>query len=251
LDAELTAVVESCVNEVGVDLNTASGRLLSFVSGLNERLSNEIVAYRNRVKRFDNRRELLEVKGIGEKAFEQCAGFLRIRNGSEPLDNTGVHPESYDKVRALAEHFKTPLTDLSKLGLTLVKLDSKKADEVSAKIGVDRPTFELIAKNLAKPGRDPREEAPAPLLRSDILKLEDLHEGLILEGTVRNVVDFGAFVDIGLKNDALLHISKMSATGRRITNPLDVLQVGDIVHVKIDKIELDKERVGLAMVMEG
>jgi uncharacterized protein len=248
LDNELAAVVESCVNEVGVDLNTASARLLSFVSGLNDRIAQEIVNHRNQCGPFRERKELMKVKGIGEKVFEQSAGFLRIRGGVNPLDNTGIHPESYDKVLRLAQNLGLEPQDIRKLGLTLAKLEPRKVATLCQLAELDEPTFELITQNLQKPGRDPREDVPLPLLRSDVLKLEDLKIGMQLQGTIRNVVDFGAFVDIGLKNDALLHVSKMARPGtRRVNNPLDVVKVGDVVDLTIENIDLEKERVSLAM----
>jgi uncharacterized protein len=247
LAQELEAVVESCVNEVGVDLNTASPRLLSFVSGLNQRLADEIVKRRTEKGRFTSRQELLEVRGIGEKTFEQCAGFLKIRNGKNPLDNTSIHPESYPSVEKLAQMFKIEASNFKLLSAALQTLSAKKKKEVIEQAALDEPTFDLIVQNLAKPGRDPREDIPGPLLRSDILKLEDLKEGMSLSGTVRNVVDFGAFIDIGLKNDALLHISKMSKNGSWVKNPLALYEVGDIVQVVVDKIDREKERVALAL----
>lgn len=255
LENELEAVVESCVNQVGVDLNSASFKLLSFVSGLNERLATEIVNFRNQIQRFDHRDQLKQVKGIGERTFEQAAGFLRIRSGKEPLDNTSIHPESYDKVKLLADRMSIKLADVSsfqRLALALRGLDDKKITAMLSDLHLDRPTYDLIVENLLKPGRDPREDVPPPILRSDVLKLEDLTTGMVLQGTVRNVVDFGAFVDIGLKNDALLHVSKMSPNSkRRINNPLEVVQVGDILNVKIDKIELEKQRVALEFVSKA
>lgn len=249
LENELEAVVESCVNEVGVDLNSASFKLISFISGLNERLATEIVNYRNQIKKFTTRAQLLNVKGIGDKTFELAAGFLRIRNGDEPLDNTSIHPESYEKVKNLASSMDMPATDFQKLAFALSKLNENKLRDILKTVDLDRPTFDLIIQNLAKPGRDPREDVPPPILRSDVLSIEDLKEGMELNGTVRNVVDFGAFVDIGLKNDALLHVSKMAPNSRRrINNPLEVVQVGDIIKVKIDKIEIEKQRVGLELV---
>ncbi|MCS6904763.1 MAG: Tex family protein [Bacteroidia bacterium] len=247
LASELEAVVESCVNEVGVELNTASVQLLSFVSGLNQRLAEEIVKYRTQNGPFTSRQELLEVRGIGEKTFEQCAGFLRIRNGKNPLDNTSIHPEAYEHVQKLAQLFKIEPSNFKLLSAALQTLSPQKKKEIIQIVDLDEPTFDLIVQNLAKPGRDPREDIPGPILRSDVLKLEDLKEGMVLKGTVRNVVDFGAFVDIGLKNDALLHVSKMSKNGRFIKNPLALLEVGDVVDVVIDKIEWEKERVALAL----
>jgi uncharacterized protein len=247
LTQELEAVVESCVNEVGVDLNTASSRLLSFVSGLNQRLADEIVKRRTERGPFTSRQELYEVRGIGEKTFEQCAGFLKIRNAKNPLDNTSIHPESYKSVENLAQMFKIEPSNFKLLSAALQTLPAKKKKEIIEQVAIDEPTFDLIVQNLAKPGRDPREDIPGPILRSDILKLEDLKEGTPLSGTVRNVVDFGAFIDIGLKNDALLHISKMSKNGSWVKNPLALYEVGDIVQVVVDKIDWEKERVTLAL----
>jgi len=245
LSDELQAVVESCVNEVGVDLNSASAQLLTFVSGLNSRLAQEIVNQRQQIGRYVKREQLLAVKGIGERTFEMAAGFLRIRNGQEPLDNTSIHPESYDLVRILAEKFGLDLEHLTKLSESIEALNPKERDELATMVGIDGHNFALIRQNLARPGRDPRADVPSPILRSDILEIKDLQLGMELQGTVRNVVDFGAFVDIGLKNDALLHISKMGRGGQRITDPLEVVQVGDIIKVRISQVEADKQRVSL------
>jgi uncharacterized protein len=246
LDEELTAVVESSVNEVGVDVNTASPTLLSYVSGLNTRLANNIVAWRNQHGHFDRREQLKNVQGIGERVFEQAAGFLRIRGGSEPLDNTAVHPESYPAVRQLASAMNMPTDQLSALALALGKLGKQRRQQLIEQTGLDAPTFQLIVASLTKPGRDPREDAPAPVLRSDILSIEDLQEGMQMQGTVRNVVDFGAFVDIGLKNDALLHISQLGGK-RRVKNPHEEVAVGDVLPVQILNIDLEKGRVGLTL----
>lgn len=248
LENELKAVVESTVNEVGVDLNTASSALLSFISGLSTRIADNIIEFRAKNGAFKDRKSLLAVKGVGEKVFEQAAGFLRIREGNEFLDNTAIHPESYEKVYQMADFMNIPLNKSSELALALKHLKSDKKKQLLEKLNLDIHTFELIVENLSKPGRDPREDVQAPLLRSDVLSLEDLQMGMVLSGTVRNVVDFGAFVDIGLKNDALLHISRMNV--RRGTSPSQVLSVGDIIQVSIEEIDLEKKRVGLAWVKE-
>jgi uncharacterized protein len=253
LAEELEAVVESAVNQVGVDLNTASAPLLARVSGLNARIAENIVEHRARIGAFRRREQLLEVKGVGEKVFEQAAGFLRIREGENPLDNTAIHPEAYPAVAQLAQATKLAAEGnklpLQKLALALKQLDKKRTDELCRTVNLDVHTFALIQENLAKPGRDPREDVPAPILRSDVLQLADLREGMTLQGTVRNVVDFGAFVDIGLKNDALLHISQLAPLnqGRRVKSPLDVLAVGDVLTVTIASIDAAKGRVGLGL----
>lgn len=248
LETELAAVVESTVNEVGVDLNTASSTLLSYVSGLTPRLAENIVEHRTKHGPFLNRKSLLQVKGIGEKVFEQASGFLRIRNGNEFLDNTAIHPESYEKVYQIAEWMKIPLERCSELALALKHLKPDKKKTLLQNLNLDVHTFDLIVDNLSKPGRDPREDVPAPILRSDVLSIDDLQIGMILNGTVRNVVDFGAFVDIGLKNDALLHISKMNV--KRGTLPKEVLSVGDVIQVSVEEIDLEKKRVSLALVQQ-
>lgn len=248
LESELKAVVESTVNEVGVDLNTASSTLLSFVSGLSSRIAENIVEFRAKNGAFKSRKTLLEVKGVGEKVFEQAAGFLRIREGIEFLDNTAIHPESYEKVYQIADFMNIPLTKPTELALALKHLKNERKKQLLEKLNVDVHTFDLIVENLSKPGRDPREDIQAPLLRSDVLTLEDLKIGMVLSGTVRNVVDFGAFVDIGLKNDALLHVSRMNI--RKGISPSQVLSVGDVIQVSIEEIDLDKKRVGLALVKD-
>ncbi|MCZ2357614.1 MAG: RNA-binding transcriptional accessory protein [Bacteroidia bacterium] len=245
LEQELAAVVESCVNEVGVELNSASAALLSYVSGLTTRVAENIVAYRETNGKFKNRTELKLVKGVGEKAFEQSAGFLRIRDGNEPLDNTAIHPESYPKVYQLAEVLKQTKTELPRIALALSQQKEPERVKLCTALDLDTHTLNLIQENLAKPGRDPRESISKPVLRSDVLKPEDLHTGMTLNGTVRNVVDFGAFVDIGLKNDALLHISKIQLN-KRITKPMDVLKTGQVLQVIIDSIDLEKNRISLA-----
>lgn len=247
LENELQAVVESCVNEVGVDLNSASPQLLAHVSGLNMRLAQEIVQHRQRIGRFEARDQLRAVRGIGERTFEQAAGFLRIRSGREPLDNTSIHPESYEAVRRLARHLGLAADQFRQLSEALESMKPAERQALAAKLDIDPHTFELIRQNLARPGRDPRADVPPPILRSDILELDDLKIGMELQGTVRNVVDFGAFVDIGLKNDALLHVSKLGRGGRRITDPLEVVQVGDILRVRVCQVEPEKQRVSLEL----
>ncbi|MCS7084973.1 MAG: RNA-binding transcriptional accessory protein [Bacteroidia bacterium] len=248
LEDELTAVVVSAVNEVGVDVNTASAKLLSFVSGLSERLANEIVETRRRIGRFDSREQLKIVKGMGEKTFEQAAGFLRVRDGIEPLDNTAIHPEAYAQVKQLAAEMRA--NDCRALGAALAKLPTAKAEALMHKTGLDPHTFKLIVENLLRPGRDPREDVPPPVLRGDVVKIEDLREGMSLRGTVRNVVDFGAFVDVGLKNDALLHVSKIRKFAKAGLSPADVIKVGDVISVVVEKIDLEKERVSLDWIAE-
>ncbi len=243
---ELSNVVESAVNHVGVDVNTASASLLSYVSGLSMRQATEVIQHRTKIKQFTSRKQLKEVAGVGEKAYEQAAGFLKIRNGEEPLDNTTIHPESYAAVEKMAAYFKLKTTQFKELSTQLNALPQNEEAVLLAQVGIGKPTLLLIKENLAKPGRDPREGLQKPLLRSDILKIGDLREGMELTGTIRNVVDFGAFVDIGLKNDALIHISKMGS--RFVKNPHEVVAVGEIVRVQVDKIEFDKQRVGLSLV---
>ena len=243
LDGALTGVVEKCVNRVGVDLNTASYSLLSYISGISRTVAKNIVAYREENGAFTNRRELLKVTGLGPKAFQQCAGFLRIRGGSQPLDETSVHPESYGAVKEL----------LAGLGLDMTR-DSFKAAvgmvgdpaQTAARIGIGEPTLRDILQELEKPARDPREDMPAPVLRSDVLSMEDLKPGIRLKGTVRNIVDFGAFVDIGVHQDGLVHISKMSR--KFIKHPLEIVHVGDVVEVTVLGVDVGKKRISLSMV---
>lgn len=242
----LGQVVESAVNYVGVNLNTASAALLTYVSGLSSRTAAAIVRHRDQHGQFRKRQELLEVSGIGPAAFEQCAGFLRIPDGDEPLDNTSIHPESYDAARKLLQKFN--IVDF-KAASGLINLQLKNArmpiEKLAGEVGVGVPTLKDIMDNLKKPGRDPREELPKPILKNDVLKMEDLHEGLILKGTVRNVVDFGAFVDIGVKQDGLVHISEMA--NKYIKHPMEVVSAGDIVTVKVLGIDLDRNRIKLSM----
>ena len=243
LDGALTGVVEKCVNRVGVDLNTASFSLLAYISGISRTVAKNIVSYREENGAFRNRRELLKVPGLGPKAFTQCAGFLRIRGGTQPLDETSVHPESYEAVARL----------LKGLGLSMNRESFRAAAGLitdpaakAAELGIGEPTLRDILGELAKPARDPREDMPAPVLRSDVLSMEDLVPGLKLKGTVRNSVDFGAFVDIGVHQDGLVHISKMSR--KFIKHPLEVVRVGDVVEVTVLGVDAGRKRISLSMV---
>ena len=243
LDGALTGVVEKCVNRVGVDLNTASFSLLSYISGISKTVAKNIVSYREENGAFRNRRELLKVAGLGPKAFQQCAGFLRIRGGSQPLDETSVHPESYQAVEELMKSMGLSMNRESfKAAARMVKDPAKKAEE----LGIGELTLRDILQELEKPARDPREDMPAPVLRSDVLSMEDLKPGLKLKGTVRNIVDFGAFVDIGVHQDGLVHISKMSR--KYIKHPLEVVRVGDVVEVTVLGVDAAKKRISLSMV---
>ena len=251
LSEALGGVVEDSVNKVGVDLNTASVSLLSYVSGINKTLAGNIVAYREKNGRFINRKQLLKVEKLGPKAYEQCAGFMRIKGGDEPLDATGVHPESYNAARGLIKKFGINI-DPSKFSSgiegigSMYKLISDK-DKLARELGVGLITLEDIVKELEKPGRDPRQDSPKPILRSDVLDFKDLKPGMILKGTVRNVIDFGAFVDIGVHQDGLVHISQMS--NKFIKHPLEVVSVGDIVEVKVLEVDEKKKRIALTMKM--
>ena len=235
LSETLTGVVEDCVNTVGVDLNTASPSLLSYVAGVSGTVAKNILAYREEKGKFTSRDELLKVKSLGPKAFLQCAGFLRIPGGTNPLDNTGVHPESY----AIAKDY------LSYSGQKSIKATDAMIDDIAQKLSVGVPTLKDIIKELEKPGRDPREDLPPTLLRSDVLDMKDLSEGMILKGTVRNVIDFGAFVDIGVHQDGLVHISQIC--DRFIKHPLEVIQVGEVVTVKVLSVDIPKKRIALSM----
>lgn len=242
----LTGVVEDCVNSVGVDLNTASPSLLSYVSGLNMSIAKNITAYRAKIKAFKNRSELLSVPKLGPKAFEQCAGFLRITDGNNILDNTGVHPEAYEATDKLLKMFALTVDDVRKGELNLENLITLKGEQkVADEIGVGVPTLHDIAKELAKPGRDIRESMPKPVLRSDVLSMEDLKEGMVFSGKVRNVVDFGAFVDIGVHQDGLVHISQICDA--YIKHPSEVLKVGQTVDVKILSVDQQRKRISLTM----
>ncbi len=243
----LTGVVEDCVNSVGVDLNTASPRLLEFVSGLNSKTAQNIVKYRKEIIHFQNREQLLKVSGLGRKAFEQCAGFLRITDGDNVLDNTAVHPESYDSVEKLLTHYNFTSDDVKNGNINDIRdmIKAEGEEKVASLIGVGVPTLKDIVEELLKPGRDIRESMPKPVLRSDILSLQDLKEGMILTGTVRNVIDFGAFVDIGVHQDGLVHISQIC--DKYIKHPSEVLKVGDIITVKVLGIDVEKKRISLTM----
>ncbi len=247
LEESLTGVVEDCVNSVGVDLNTASPSLLKYVSGITAATAKNIVAYRDENGAFTSRAGLKKVKGLGPKAFEQCAGFLRIPGGKETLDNTAVHPESYDAAKKLLEILGIDSKKISKDGICDIeeKLTAYGKVKAAEEIGVGIPTITDIAEELKKPGRDIRDALPAPMLRSDILSMEDLKEGMELQGTVRNVIDFGVFVDIGVHQDGLVHISQI--TNRYIKRPSEVLKVGDIVKVKVLGVDVAKKRISLTM----
>ena len=248
LQESLTGVVEDSVNKVGVDVNTATPSLLSYVSGINNTIAKNIVKYRDENGKLKNRKELLKVPKLGKVAFEQCAGFLRIFDGDNPLEVTAVHPESYEPTEKLLNQLgfdKNDLKDKEKLEELRTKLKSVNVQEMAKKLNIGEMTLTDIIEELSKPGRDPREDMPKPILRNDVLKLEDLKEGMVLTGTVRNVIDFGAFVDIGVKHDGLVHISEMS--DKFIKNPSDVVSVGDIVKVKVIKIDQERQKVGLSM----
>ena len=249
LENTLTGVVEDSVNKVGVDLNTASASLLEYISGISKAVAKNIVEYRETNGRFTNRKQLLKVAKLGPKAFEQCAGFMRISGGDNPLDATSVHPESYEaatKLLALLGYDINSITSGELIGLkSKVEDFAKMADE----LGIGTMTLEDIVKELEKPGRDPRDEMPKPILRKDVLDMKDLTPGMILKGTVRNVIDFGAFVDIGVHQDGLVHISQMSST-KRVEHPLDVVSVGDIVDVRVIDVDIPKARISLSMILD-
>ena len=245
LASKLDAVVESVVNHVGVDLNTASLPLLCQVSGLNRRSAEKIIGLRNEKGSFKSRAELKKLTKMTPKAFEQCAGFLKIAGGSDTLDNTAIHPESYSAVDKLLAEYKLQASDINMPETREIFCSIKPDKELADKIGVGLPTLTDILENLQKPGRDPREDMSKPILRSDVLKAKDLSVGMKLKGTVRNIVDFGAFVDIGIKQDALVHISQMA--DRFVKNPLDIVKVGDIVDVTVVSIDEERGRVGLSM----
>ena len=245
LGESLNGVVEDCVNKVGVDLNTASAPLLAYISGISSAIAKNIVLYREENGRFTNRRELLKVAKLGPKAFEQCAGFMRIQGGKNPLDATGVHPESYEAAEKLLNKQGYTLEDISKGNLTGLSLTIKDYKKLAEELGIGEITLRDIVKELEKPARDPREEMPKPILRTDVLEMKDLKEGMILKGTVRNVIDFGVFVDIGVHQDGLVHISQI--TDKFIKHPLEAVSVGDIVDVKVMSVDLKKKRIQLTM----
>lgn len=247
LAKKLDDVVVSCVNHVGVDVNTASESLLAYVSGLNKKLAGNIVKHREKKGPFQEREQILEVAGIGEKTFEQAAGFLKIRNGKNPLDNTFIHPESYIATDKLLSMFNFNSSQIKEsIGLIDFFVEKKGFKKVASEVGLGEPTLKDIIENLKRPGRDPREDVPPPILRSDVLSMADLKEGMRLKGTVRNVVDFGAFVDIGVKQDGLIHISHLA--NKFVKNPQDVLQVGDVIDVTIISVDAARKRIALSMI---
>ncbi len=243
LGEALSGVVEDSVNKVGVDLNTASASLLEYISGISKTVAKNIVAYREENGRFNDRRELLKVSKLGPKAFEQCAGFMRIQGGKNPLDSTSVHPESYQAVEKLLKLQGMSVKDYFAKGHKPIKVSDYK--KLAQEIGIGEMTLQDIVKELAKPGRDPREDMPKPILRSDVLEMKDLKEGMVLKGTVRNVIDFGVFVDIGVHQDGLVHISQIC--DRFIKHPLEAVSVGDVVDVRVISVDVPKKRIGLSM----
>ena len=248
LSEALGAVVEDCVNKVGVDLNTASAPLLEYISGISKAVAKNIVVYREENGSFKTRKELLKVSKLGPKAFEQCAGFLRINDGKEPLDMTSVHPESYAATKKLLESLGYSDSDITLSGLSGISKKISNFKKISDELEIGEITLRDIVKELEKPGRDPRDEMQKPILRTDVMEMEDLKEGMILKGTVRNVIDFGAFVDIGVHQDGLVHISRLSK--KFIKHPLEAVSVGDIVEVRVDSVDLKKKRIALSMVFD-
>ncbi|MDD6074547.1 MAG: Tex family protein [Clostridium sp.] len=245
LSEALQGVVEDCVNKVGVDLNTASASLLEYISGINKTIAKNIVAYREENGVFQSRRELLKVAKLGPKAYEQCAGFTRISGGKNPLDATSVHPESYKAAEALLARLGYQLSDLTQGGIPGIGKKIHDLKKLAAELGIGEITLQDIVSELEKPARDPREEMPKPILRTDVMEMKDLKPGMILKGTVRNVIDFGAFVDIGVHQDGLVHISQM--TDRYIRHPLEAVSVGDVVEVQVLSVDLQKKRISLTM----
>lgn len=248
LTESLSGVVEDAVNKVGVDVNTATPSLLSYVSGINKTIANNIVKYRDENGKLKERKELLKVPKLGKVAFEQCAGFIRVFDGKNPLEITAVHPESYEVAEKLLNQIgysKADLIDKEKLREIKLKLSGINVENTAKQLKIGELTLKDIIEELLKPGRDPRDEMPKPILRNDVLKFEDLKEGMILTGTVRNVIDFGAFVDIGVKHDGLVHISELS--DKFVKNPSEVVSVGDVVKVKVIKIDTERQKVGLSM----
>ena len=245
LGDSLGNVVEDCVNRVGVDLNTASASLLEYVSGISSAVAKNIVAYREENGRFEDRKQLMKVPKLGPKAFTQCAGFLRISGGKNPLDATAVHPESYDAVERLAKILKINTAELTSDGFQGITKKAANVEQLAEQLGIGVPTLIDILKELEKPARDPRADMPAPILRSDVLSMEDLKEGMILKGTVRNVIDFGVFVDIGVHQDGLVHISQLSR--KRVNHPSEVVKVGDIVEVMVMSVDVKRKRIQLTM----
>ena len=245
LSEALSGVVEDCVNKVGVDLNTASASLLEYISGISKVIAKNIVAYREENGRFGSRNQLLKVAKLGPKAYEQCAGFMRITDGKNPLDATGVHPESYDATKKLLDKLGFTMEDVKNRNLDGISKKISNYDKLAEELGIGAITLQDIVKELEKPARDPREDMPKPILRSDVIEMKDLTPGMVLKGTVRNVIDFGAFVDIGVHQDGLVHISQMS--DKFIKHPLEVVSVGDIVEVKVMSVDLKKQRIQLTM----
>ena len=246
LSEVLSGTVEDCVNKVGVDLNTASASLLEYVSGISKTVAKNIVAYREENGRFDNRKQLLKVPKLGPKAYEQCAGFLRISDGSQPLDNTGVHPESYEAVEKLLSELGVEPDKLREGSLPIRIEDYEK---MAAKLSIGEITLHDIVHELRRPGRDPREDMPKPVLRTDVLEMKDLKPGMILKGTVRNVIDFGVFVDIGVHQDGLVHISQLT-NKKFVRHPMEIVSVGDVVEVKVMSVDLAKKRIQLTMILD-
>lgn len=244
LGEALDGVVEDSVNRVGVDLNTASAPLMEHISGITKTIAKNIVAYREEHGRFANRRELLKVPKLGPKAFEQCAGFMRIAGGTNPLDATSIHPESYEAAEKLLAELGYSKNWAAETGIKAIRV--RDYQKMAERVGVGEPTLRDIVQELGKPGRDPRDEMPKPILRTDVLEMKDLKEGMILKGTVRNVIDFGAFVDIGVHQDGLVHISQLSGK-KFVKHPLEVVSVGDIVEVKVLSVDLQKKRISLTM----
>ncbi len=250
LGEALSGVVEDCVNKVGVDLNTASASLLEYVSGISKVIAKNIVAYREENGQFTNRKQLLKVAKLGPKAYEQCAGFLRITDGDNPLDATSVHPESYEVTANLLKKLGYSMDDMTSQGLVGLSMMAKQNHQLASELGIGEVTLTDIVKELEKPGRDPREEMPKPILRTDVLDMKDLTEGMILKGTVRNVIDFGAFVDIGVHQDGLVHISQIT-NKKFIKHPLEVVSVGDVVEVKVLSVDLERKRIQLSMILDA
>ncbi len=251
LEEALQGVVEDCVNSVGVDLNTASVSLLSYIAGLSRTVAKNVVAWREANGRFTSRRDLLKVSKLGPKAFEQCAGFLRIRGGGQPLDATAVHPESYQAAEELLKELGFTTDDIAagRLGGLGAAARKKDLSKMAEALGIGEITLKDIINELEKPGRDPREEMPRPVLRSDVMDMKDLQPGMILKGTVRNVIDFGVFVDIGVHQDGLVHISKLKKNGF-VKHPLDVVSVGDVVEVKVLSVDQQRKRISLTMILD-
>ena len=245
LNESLTGVVEKVVNEVGVDLNTASVSLLNYVSGIGNTTAKNIISYREENGSFNSRKELLNVKKLGRKTYEQCAGFIKVDNPEYPLDNTTIHPESYDATYKLLDKLNYSVNDI---GSASMKLNNVNLDEISKELNIGVETLKDIIKELKKPGRDPRDDMPKPILRKNVLSIDDLEIGMIMQGTVRNIVDFGAFVDIGVHQDGLVHISQL-VEDKFVKHPLDIVGVGDIVDVKVLDVDTKRNRINLSMII--